>query len=83
MAKNDCIVTDHSANPEGEIAPADRALTALRYAESMTLVLQSYLASDHAEDCPISREIMDSYCCALFDQISAARAVLTKEVLHG
>jgi hypothetical protein len=65
----------------------DRAWAALRYAESMTLVLQSYLTSEEAKEHPINDQIMHTYCCALLDQITDAKGALEKitsvEVSHG
>lgn len=74
----DAIVTDHSSipDPKPEAHPVDRAFASLRYAESMTLVLQSYLASADARDCAIDDAIMGSYCCALLEQIGTAKQAL-------
>ncbi len=67
--------------------PVDRAWAALRYAESMTLVLQSYLTSEDAQEHPINDQIMHTYCCALLDQITDAKGALEKitcvEASHG
>jgi len=67
--------------------PVDTGLTALRQADAMTHVFQSYLTSQDAGECPVNDNMLRAYCSALSDQIrtaeSALKTIAGLEVLHG
>jgi hypothetical protein len=71
--------------PAASPATHDDGHAALRQAQAMTLMLQSYLASDHAQDYPIAESLVNDYCLCLSDRIAVGMAALqaTRRGAHG